>query len=123
MTGGTAAARPATARTRWRDRAMVEAMVHWARAQTHPAPVPARVIDPGCGSGRFLMAAARSFPKAQLIGVEVDPLAALMARANLSRSSCADPCELTSTTMPGSAWTSGYAGLRRRAWPLRISEP
>ena len=42
-----------------------------------------RIIDPGVGSARFLMSAAQSFPKANLIGIDLDPLAALIARANL----------------------------------------
>ncbi|MCX5497870.1 N-6 DNA methylase [Kaistia dalseonensis] len=58
---------------------IVEAMVSWAAAEpSHPD----RVVDPGVGSGRFLMEAAKHFPHAQLIGVDVDPLATLMARAN-----------------------------------------
>lgn len=44
----------------------------------------ARVVDPGAGSGRFLLAAARRFPEAALIGVEIDPLAATLLRANLA---------------------------------------
>lgn len=44
---------------------------------------PARVIDPGAGSGRFLISAAQKFPNADLIAVELDPLAALMLRANI----------------------------------------
>jgi adenine-specific DNA-methyltransferase len=59
--------------------AIVEAMIAWAAAETTP---PARIVDPGAGSGRFLMAAAKVFPKAKLIAVDVDPLAALMIRAN-----------------------------------------
>jgi hypothetical protein len=42
------------------------------------------VIDPGAGSGRFLVEAARRFPAASLIAIEQDPLAALLLRANLS---------------------------------------
>jgi methylase of polypeptide subunit release factors len=49
---------------------------------------PARVVDPGCGSGRFLLAAARRFPNARLLGVDVDPLAVAMTRANLRAAGC-----------------------------------
>lgn len=59
---------------------IVQAMMAWARQQ----PAPGRVVDPGVGSARFLGAAGAAFPKANLLGIEVDPLAALMARANLS---------------------------------------
>lgn len=43
-----------------------------------------RIVDPGAGSGRFILAAGKAFPAAQLIAVEMDPLAALMLRANLT---------------------------------------
>ena len=43
-----------------------------------------RVVDPGAGSARFLCAAGRYLPRAQLVAVEIDPLAALTARANLT---------------------------------------
>ncbi|HEU5058399.1 MAG TPA: methyltransferase domain-containing protein, partial [Kofleriaceae bacterium] len=59
---------------------IVDAMIGWAAG--HVAPV--RVVDPGCGSGRFLLAAGRAFPRAELVGVEIDPLAATLARANLA---------------------------------------
>lgn len=66
---------------------IVEAMLAWAEAQTVP---PARVVDPGAGSGRFLIAAARRFPGARLIGIDVDPLATLMLRANAAAHGFAD---------------------------------
>ena len=59
---------------------IIDAMFGWVVAQG----VPARVVDPGTGSGRYLLKAARCFPTATLIGIELDPLAALMARANLA---------------------------------------
>ena len=60
---------------------IVNAMIAWAARR----PVtPTRIVDAGAGSGRFLMAAARQFPNAKLVGVELDPLAALLLRANAS---------------------------------------
>jgi len=59
---------------------IVRAMLSWLAGQG----TPARVIDPGAGSGRFMLAAGEAFPDAQLVAVEMDPLAALMLRANLS---------------------------------------
>jgi len=57
---------------------IITAMIDWAKAQ----PVsPVRVVDPGAGSGRFIFAAARAFPSASLIAIDIDPLATLMLRA------------------------------------------
>ena len=58
---------------------IVDAMLAWASER----PAPERVVDPGVGSARFLLRAAETFPKAQLLGIEIDPLAAIIARANL----------------------------------------
>jgi SAM-dependent methyltransferase len=60
--------------------AIVRAMLDWAEGYA----LPTRVVDPGTGSGRFLVEAGRRFPEATLIGVERDPLPALLARANLA---------------------------------------
>jgi len=58
--------------------AIIAAMIAWASAQPQ---TPARIVDPGAGSGRFLFAAAQQFPNATLTAVEIDPLAALILRA------------------------------------------
>lgn len=58
--------------------AIVRSMMTWLAAQGSPA----RIVDPGAGSGRFILAAGKAFPDAKLIAVEMDPLAALMLRAN-----------------------------------------
>jgi adenine-specific DNA-methyltransferase len=58
---------------------IVDAMADWAAA----ASSPDRVVDPGSGSGRFALAAGRRLRTAQLLAVELDPLAALLTRANL----------------------------------------
>jgi adenine-specific DNA-methyltransferase len=66
---------------------IVDAMVAWAYAEIS---TPARVVDPGAGSGRFLIAAAGKFPNAELVAVDVDPLATLMLRANAAVHGFAD---------------------------------
>ena len=53
-------------------------MIAWAADEG----IPARIVDPGAGSGRFLLAAGKVFRDAELVAVETDPLAALMLRAN-----------------------------------------
>ncbi|MCY4175368.1 MAG: N-6 DNA methylase [Acidimicrobiaceae bacterium] len=59
---------------------IVSSMVAWVGERAEPL----RIVDPGTGSARFLLAAGRAFPQASLVGVEIDPLAALVARANLT---------------------------------------
>jgi adenine-specific DNA-methyltransferase len=66
---------------------VVDAMVEWAHTEI---PTPARIVDPGVGSGRFLIAAARRFPAAELVAIDVDPLATLMLRANAAVNGFAD---------------------------------
>lgn len=44
---------------------------------------PTRVLDPACGSGRFLLAARERWPDATLLGFETDPQALDLARQNL----------------------------------------
>ena len=59
-------------------KAIVSAMTEWVASRD-----PVRIVDPGAGSGRFIVAAGRAIPRAQLVAVELDPLAALMLRAHL----------------------------------------
>jgi hypothetical protein len=59
---------------------IVESMLAWAASEG----TPGRVVDPGAGSGRFLLAAGKRFPKARLVAVETDPLALLALRANVA---------------------------------------
>lgn len=61
--------------------AIVDAMAAWAHQHCEAT---ARVVDPGAGSGRYILAAGHRFRNAALVGIEVDALAALMARANLA---------------------------------------
>jgi SAM-dependent methyltransferase len=57
---------------------IIQSMIAWAAEER----TPTRIVDPGCGSGRFILSAARRFPKADLVAVDTDPLAILMLRAN-----------------------------------------
>lgn len=59
---------------------IVRSMMTWLAAQGSPS----RIVDPGAGSGRFILAAGEAFPDTRLVAVEMDPLAALMLRANLN---------------------------------------
>lgn len=69
---------------------IVDAMLAWASER----PQPERIIDPGAGSARFLLKAAATFPKAQLVGIEVDPLAAILARGNLAAKGYGERAEI-----------------------------
>lgn len=70
---------------------IAKAMVSWAAAQKLN---PSRIVDPGAGSARFLLAAAKKFPRAELIGIELDPVAAMIARGNLAAAGLADRAEI-----------------------------
>lgn len=57
---------------------LVESMVSHASAAINPGIV----VDCGCGSGRFSLAAAREFPDAIVYAVDNSPMACEMTRAN-----------------------------------------
>ena len=76
--------------------AVVDAMAGWAAGQFPPAG-PARVVEPGTGSARFLIAAGRRWPAARLAGAETDPLAALIGRASLAAAGLADRAAVSFT--------------------------
>jgi adenine-specific DNA-methyltransferase len=59
---------------------IINAMVDWAERHGSPS----RIIDPGAGSARFAVLAGRRFPNSSIIGTEIDPLPAILARANLA---------------------------------------
>jgi adenine-specific DNA-methyltransferase len=70
---------------------VVRGMVGWAARTLDPA----RVVDPGTGSARFLAAAGRRWPEAALLGVETDPLAAMIGRATLAAAGMAGRAGIT----------------------------
>lgn len=58
--------------------ALLEPMVEWTLARR-----PTRVVDAGCGSGRFAAAVARA-RDVELVAVDIDPVATLSTRAVLA---------------------------------------
>ena len=57
---------------------IVRSIIEWSAGE---GVEPARIVDPGAGSGRFIAGAADRFPSSRLVAVETDPTAALMLRA------------------------------------------
>gem|GEM_PF-6409967 len=62
---------------------LVEAVL--ALAVPHLGAGPITVVDPACGDGAFLAAAARALPHARLRGLELDPAHAAAARRSARR--------------------------------------
>lgn len=48
---------------------IVRSMMTWLSSQG----APARIVDPGAGSGRFILAAGEAFPQAQLVSIRSLP--------------------------------------------------
>jgi adenine-specific DNA-methyltransferase len=59
---------------------IVDVMVDWVRRKS-----PGQVIDAGCGTGRFAIAAARAMPKVHVVAVDSDPFVTLLCRAYAHR--------------------------------------
>lgn len=55
---------------------IIDPMVSWTLSHD-----PVRVVDAGCGSGRFVNVLARRSPATPIVAVDIDPLATLLTRA------------------------------------------
>ena len=96
----------------------------WNRAWSHYSQntplIPPRVIDPGCGSGSFLLACANSMLTAgfsvealldSLAGFDINPLSVLICRANLLLA-CMRQIPVQKRNQLGESWTQlppGYS--------------
>lgn len=95
---------------------IVTLMLDWVDEHTASSrQQPVRIVDPGTGSARFLIAGGRRFPRAHLIGFEIDPLAAIVARANLAVAGMAARaqvvlCDYRSATLPPVDGPTVYVG-------------
>lgn len=74
--------------------AILDAM--FARAATDAAEngTYSMIVDPGAGTGRFIIRAAQLFPNAILVAVEKDPVCAIILRARLAMGGLADKVEV-----------------------------
>ena len=66
---------------------VVRVMVEWAKAQNVKFE---RIVDPGAGSGRFVLAAARAFPDARLVAIENNERIARLLQANIAAAGIVD---------------------------------
>ncbi|WP_419837860.1 Eco57I restriction-modification methylase domain-containing protein [Candidatus Poriferisodalis sp.] len=90
---------------------LVQPMSEWLASFGQPG----RVVDPGAGSGRFLCAVGPLLPEAELVAVELDPLAALSTRANLTalgldRRSQVHVCDYRSLRLPSARGPTAFIG-------------
>ncbi len=91
--------------------ALVKLMCDWLADYGRPT----RVVDPGAGSGRFLCAVGPLLPQAELVAVELDPLAALTARANLTAlgldaQSQVHVCDYRTVRLPSTSGSTAFIG-------------
>lgn len=66
-----------------------------------------RVLDMGCGSGILGIAAAKLIPAAQVLGVEIDPMATAVAAENVRRNRVGASCRMVTGNGYGSPWVQG----------------
>lgn len=88
---------------------IVDPMVEWILARR-----PSRVIDAGCGSGRFACAVASRVPDLPIVAVDIDPLATLITRASLAvhKTAHADVLNIdyTRLSLPPAAGSTAFIG-------------
>jgi hypothetical protein len=58
-----------------------------------------RVVDPACGAGAFLVQAAAQWPRASLVGVELEPATAAQCRARVPRARVLEGNALTTPVL------------------------
>ncbi|MFO0594306.1 MAG: N-6 DNA methylase [Myxococcaceae bacterium] len=79
--------------------AVVEAVLERV-APFVPARGRVRIIDPACGAGAFLTAAARRWPRAEVVGVELDARSAAICRGRLPKAKIVVGNALTDEVLP-----------------------
>jgi hypothetical protein len=88
---------------------LVRPMVAWV-LERHPR----RLIDAGCGTGRYSVAAAMQDSKVQIVAIDVDPVATLLTRGALAlirrRHVRVINCDYTMVALPSIDGRTGFIG-------------
>jgi len=91
------------------DPVVVEPMLDWVMARG-----PERLVDPGCGSGRFAASAIRRRPDLPVVAVDLDPVATVLTRATLAAVHAQDATVLqtdyTNLVLPAIAGRTAFVG-------------
>src|SRR5438105_3235280 len=110
--------------------ALVGPMLDWVLARE-----PNRLVDAGCGSGRFAAGAVRRQPDLAVVAVDIDPVATLLTRAALAvleaRAATVLQADYAAIDLPAIAGRTAYVGnppyvrhhsltAARKAWAARI---
>lgn len=88
---------------------LVETMVDWVLHRQ-----PGRVVDAGCGSGRFATEIARRSPAMPIDAVDIDPVATILTRAALrvtgAQHATVVQADYTTWTLPPAAGSTAFIG-------------
>ncbi|MBI4571454.1 MAG: methyltransferase, partial [Chloroflexi bacterium] len=91
------------------NRKIVDSMVAWVLQEQ-----PSRVVDAGCGSGRFSVAVAQAEAGRELVAVDTDPVATILCRASLAVSSARRAtvlnADFTQLRLPSIAGKTAFLG-------------
>ncbi len=111
------------------DDLMTEAMGGVLAEQPEPAAL-LRVLDVGCGTGGWVLAAAQAYPAMQLVGLDLSPRrlavarrrAAGQSRVSFRQMDALRPLDLASDQFDLVNVRFGVSFIRRWEWPLVIGE-
>lgn len=67
---------------------------HERHSETNTRHEPLRILDVGCGTGLIALILAQRFPKAEISGIEIDPIAAKEASGNFQASPWSNRLEI-----------------------------
>lgn len=88
---------------------LVEPMLDWVLARD-----PARLVDPGCGSGRFAAGGIRRRSDLEVVAVDLDPIATLLTRAVLAvlgaQNATVVQADYTTLALPIVGGRTGFVG-------------
>jgi adenine-specific DNA-methyltransferase len=88
---------------------LVDSMVDWVLARR-----PDRLVDAGCGSGRFAAAVVRRVPDLAVYAIDIDPVATVITRATLAvlgaRRATVQHADYTTWQLPEGSGRAAFIG-------------